>query len=562
MCFAVSKAAEAAKAAESVKAAKAAEAAKAAKAATKQAAAAQKKAAAEEASHRREAERLARDAQLQEQQRAAARERAEKWEREREAVLAASKKLASRARARAAKAETDAKEEATREWAQLRESHTQSRRGRGKAGRLNLPSLACLLLAAVGWARLSNVHRSSASFLEAVRASPFDESLFNGQPGHERPQRFHGRSAVWTPEEEVTIDRILDDAVSLPPRPQSPASASVCLHTDALATIAHHPTVKWSRSTRSLPPAWQGLMATSDGRRKEVKDCYALKSISCLPEGLARSDVSDAAAVIGRQPRHWDVPDQKSGEHLKDLELPPADVPLSVMVAIEPGAKLWIYPDGCSSAEETALLIDLEVGDVLVWRGDLVHAGAGYEVEHYRIHAYIDSPFFYREKGTGLCVRRPLSGDARAGAAADAQAATLARDEEAAKGKAAAEVKAAKQARTKKPNTHKQSTKAVLAALKGLGFTQRGKAARDGDCFPLAAMAGFEIAAAKAARPDPVTLSLVKENGMQQSIWWQGKVWSQVSAGLPFGRERSCLQRRAKQKRHSRTGATSITGRH
>ena len=115
MCFAVSKAAEAAKAAESVKAAKAAEAAKAAKAATKQAAAAQKKAAAEEASHRREAERLARDAQLQEQQRAAARERAAKWEREREAVLAASKKLASRARARAAKAETDAKEEATRE---------------------------------------------------------------------------------------------------------------------------------------------------------------------------------------------------------------------------------------------------------------------------------------------------------------------------------------------------------------------------------------------------------------------------------------------------------------
>ena len=47
---------------------------------------------------------------------------------------------------------------------------------------------------------------------------------------------------------------------------------------------------------------------------------------------------------------------------------------------------------------------------MLVWRGDLVHAGAGYGVDHYRIHAYVDSPFFNREKGTGLCLRRTLFG--------------------------------------------------------------------------------------------------------------------------------------------------------
>lgn len=151
-------------------------------------------------------------------------------------------------------------------------------------------------------------------------------------------------------------------------------------------------------------------MATSDGRRKTVNDCYALKSTSCIPEELGRPGIPDLAAVLGRQPRHWDVPDNDDEGHMEDLNLPATDVPLSVMVAIEPGAKLWIYPDGCGSEQETALLVELEVGDVLVWRGDLVHAGAGYGVDHYRIHAYVDSPFFNREKGTGLCLRRPLFG--------------------------------------------------------------------------------------------------------------------------------------------------------
>ena len=211
-------------------------------------------------------------------------------------------------------------------------------------------------------------------------------------------------------------------------------------------------------------------MVTSDGRRKEVNDCYALKSTPCIPKELARPDVSDEVAVIGRQPRHWDVPDQPSGECLKDLELPATDVPLSVMVAIEPGAKLWIYPEGCDSSEDTALLVNLEVGDVLVWRGDLVHAGAGYGVEHYRIHAYIDSPFFYREKGTGRCLRRALFGNARAEAAADMQAKSLARDKTlrakaAADAKAAVDAKAAEaKARRRQAPGVQDKAKAVLLA--------------------------------------------------------------------------------------------------
>ena len=59
-----------------------------------------------------------------------------------------------------------------------------------------------------------------------------------------------------------------------------------------------------------------------------------------------------------------------------------------------------------AEAAEAPLLLELELGDMLVWRGDLVHAGAGYDVEHVRVHAYIDTPdhIYRRPRGrTNLC---------------------------------------------------------------------------------------------------------------------------------------------------------------
>ena len=52
---------------------------------------------------------------------------------------------------------------------------------------------------------------------------------------------------------------------------------------------------------------------------------------------------------------------------------------------------LWVFPDGCEHPE-SKVLVRLDVGDVLLFQGDVVHAGAGYASEHFRIHAYIDPP--------------------------------------------------------------------------------------------------------------------------------------------------------------------------
>ena len=111
-------------------------------------------------------------------------------------------------------------------------------------------------------------------------------------------------------------------------------------------------------------------------------------------------------------------------------------MPLSVMLGVMPNTGLWIFPAGCCGAEcggdaagggaagggvaggedgcgeegcgeEGAFLLPIGVGEIVVWRGDLVHAGAGYaEPEHFRVHAYVDPParIYQRPKGkTNRC---------------------------------------------------------------------------------------------------------------------------------------------------------------
>ena len=144
-------------------------------------------------------------------------------------------------------------------------------------------------------------------------------------------------------------------------------------------------------------PRWQvldchELLNCSTGEKKEVADLHALKSTPCVPLGTS----AKVAARVGRQPAHHDAVEPKPHEcrryRVKPLsELHIQDMPLSAMVAIQPGTVLWIFPNGCNHPER-AYLVELAVGDILVWRGDLVHAGAGYAEEHFRIHAYIYPP--------------------------------------------------------------------------------------------------------------------------------------------------------------------------
>lgn len=64
----------------------------------------------------------------------------------------------------------------------------------------------------------------------------------------------------------------------------------------------------------------------------------------------------------------------------------PSDAPMSVMLAVMPGTRLRIL------ANDRWNILNLKVGDVVVFRGDVLHNGLGYPTEHVRIHAYLYPP--------------------------------------------------------------------------------------------------------------------------------------------------------------------------
>jgi len=204
-----------------------------------------------------------------------------------------------------------------------------------------------------GWVVLKDRTRLlDEATLKQVQATSFTP-IFNGHAEGEAPLRFMGKSYSWS---------------------------------EKLAAVF----------TEGLSAA--NLLQCSDGvSMKQVNDCYALRSLPC-------DEDAQRAELLGRQPGHSDLPDAPEGSK-QVAELADEDVPLSVLLAIQPGTKLWIFPNGCEE-EESAFLARLEVGEMMVWRGDLVHAGAGYSHEHIRVHAYVDPPatYYARPKGkTNLC---------------------------------------------------------------------------------------------------------------------------------------------------------------
>jgi len=64
--------------------------------------------------------------------------------------------------------------------------------------------------------------------------------------------------------------------------------------------------------------------------------------------------------------------------------LEPDRRPLAALLAVDPGAEIEV------ELHASPFTVALRPGDLFVFRGDLRHAGAGYEVRNVRMHFYVD----------------------------------------------------------------------------------------------------------------------------------------------------------------------------
>jgi hypothetical protein len=91
-----------------------------------------------------------------------------------------------------------------------------------------------------------------------------------------------------------------------------------------------------------------------------------------------------------KQDRHWDYDPVRvrydGGRHRRVK-------PCSAILGLEPGARLYVY-DPALKRDVTVLI---PVGAILLFEGDVAHAGACYATPNTRVHVYLDVPGVRRE---------------------------------------------------------------------------------------------------------------------------------------------------------------------
>ena len=110
-------------------------------------------------------------------------------------------------------------------------------------------------------------------------------------------------------------------------------------------------------------------------------------------------------ARCSEQLPHTDITQEDLQNVTDDLE----EMPLGCIISLSDNTTLDVWPGAfgktfwkCDNNSQKYRWdrIDLDVGDVVVFRGDLVHAGSAYRNENVRLHCFLDHPCVKREKNT------------------------------------------------------------------------------------------------------------------------------------------------------------------
>lgn len=95
------------------------------------------------------------------------------------------------------------------------------------------------------------------------------------------------------------------------------------------------------------------------------------------------------------------------------LNLKPSELPLAMIVPLQDKSYFNVWPEAINFKKNLnekptkfkKKILELSKGDLVFFRGDLVHAGAYFPEKNYRIHCYIDSIYFKRKHDTTFYVK-------------------------------------------------------------------------------------------------------------------------------------------------------------
>jgi hypothetical protein len=140
-----------------------------------------------------------------------------------------------------------------------------------------------------------------------------------------------------------------------------------------------------------------GVEVKGDGNRKQFR---------LGQSGIIRPFVASLDKKISRFTSHkrspWVVIQSEAGcreqpAHTDYEPQPQLDneyVPLALFLALMPNTRLHVWPGLTTNSLKHT--IELQSGDAILFRGDLVHAGAAYDTKNLRMHCYLDSQFSKR----------------------------------------------------------------------------------------------------------------------------------------------------------------------
>ena len=97
-----------------------------------------------------------------------------------------------------------------------------------------------------------------------------------------------------------------------------------------------------------------------------------------------------SSARCHQQKRHWDYnPDLLEGRRKRK--------PASALLSLESGTRIIFFEDEYKATGKVP--VQLHPGDLLVFEGEVSHAGASYAQPNTRVHVYLDVQDVKREQG-------------------------------------------------------------------------------------------------------------------------------------------------------------------